>query len=127
MTSATSSWQVVADVAKNRFLHSDRYPSASLASRSMKRGEQGLDLWVDFTLHGTKKTLVMPVQIELSKCRARLACAFSFDRGDFGIVDSGSLEAVVSDTAVVRAMIDVPRKSAPASCTDPDRATGGGG
>lgn len=118
MTSATASWHVVADVAKDRFLHVDRFPSASLASRSLKRGEEGLDLWLDFTLHGTKKTLVMPARVELSTCRARLSCEFSFQRQDFGIVDAGSLEAVVSDTAVVRATIDVLRKGAPASCAE---------
>jgi polyisoprenoid-binding protein YceI len=123
MSSATSTPQLAADVAKNRFLHADRYPSASLESRSMKRGAEGLELWLDFTIHGTKRTLVMPAKVELSTCRAKLACEFAFDRQTYGIIDTGSLDSLVSDTVVVRATIDVARKSAPASCAA--KPTGG--
>ncbi len=117
MSSATSSLQMVADVAKERFLHTDRFPAGSLVSRSMQRGVAGLDVWVDFTIHGTKKTLVVPATVELSTCRAKVSCEFSFDRGEYGIVDAGSLESLVSDTTIVRAVIDVARAGAPASCT----------
>lgn len=122
MASATSSWQVVADVAKERFLHTDQYPRATILSRSLARGPHGLEVWIDFTLHGTKRTIIVPASVELSACRARFSFEFSFNRHDFGIVDSGSLESFVSDTAVVRTTVDVARKSAPASCSAAKRS-----
>jgi len=117
ISSATSSLAVVADVAKTRFLHTDRFPKSAFVSRGMQRGAQGLELFVDFTLHGTKKTLVVPATVEVTPCRARFSCAFAFSREAFGVVDDGSIEAFVSDEAVVRAVVDVARKGAPPSCT----------
>lgn len=117
MSNATSAWDSATDIAKSRFLHTDRFPLSTFSSVSMKRTHSGVDVWADFTLHGTKKRLVIPAIIVLDACRARFACELSLDRGEYGIVDDGSLDSIVSDEVVVRVAIDVPRRNAPATCS----------
>jgi len=116
IASATSVWQTAADVGKARFLHTDRFPRSTFSTLSMKPTAGGVDVWVDFTLHGTKKTLVVPAVIGVDPCRARFSCEFSIDRGQFGVTDDGTLESIVSDEVIVRVAIDVPRKNAPSTC-----------
>jgi polyisoprenoid-binding protein YceI len=118
--SATSTIGAVADIAKARFLHADRYPEARVTTRSLRRAaaeaDHDLVLYVDFTLHGTTRTLAVPADVQVTACRARLDCAFTFQRSDFGVVDDGNLEALVSDGVEIRVAIDVAREDAPAHC-----------
>lgn len=120
MATATSSITAVADIAKARFLHVDRFPTAAVATRSLRRAppdtEQGYLLYADFTLHGTTRTIAVPADITVDACRARMACAFTIHRSDFGVVDDGNLEALVSDDVEIRVVVDVRREGAPAGC-----------
>jgi polyisoprenoid-binding protein YceI len=116
LTSATAAFDTVADIAKTRFLHVTRYPEARVVSRSMRRAEEGLLLYADFDLHGTTKTIAVPVTIAIDACRARVECEFTFRRSDFGVVDEGNLESLVSDDIDLKAVIDVPRTGAPRTC-----------
>ena len=119
---ATASFDTVAEIAKSRFLHVTRYPEARVISRSLRPVEEGLLLYADFTLHGTTKTIAVPLTIELDACRAKIECEFTFRRSDFGVVDDGNLEALVSDDIDLKAVIDVPRTGAPKSCRRPPPA-----
>lgn len=123
--SATSSIAAVADIAKARFLHADRFPEARVTTLSMRRApaeaERDLLLYVDYTLHGTKRTLAVPADVTVTACRARFDCSFTFRRSDFGVVDDGNLEALVSDDVEIRVVLDVPRERAPADCASAPR------
>ena len=120
MATATSSIASVADVAKARFLHVEKHPTAAMETRSVRRAppesEQGYLLYADFTLHGTTRTIAVPADITIDACRARMTCAFTIHRSDFGVIDDGNLEALVSDDVEIRVTVDVPRTSAPAAC-----------
>ena len=74
-------------------------------------------MYGDFDFHGTKKSLVVPVAIEVDECSVHLSCAFSIDRRVFGAVSDGSLDPLVSDAVEVRISVDAPRKKAPAKCS----------
>jgi len=120
MATATSSIASVADVAKARFLHVEKHPTAAMATRSVRRAppesEQGYLLYADFTLHGTRRTIAVPADLAIDDCRARLTCAFTIHRSDFGVIDDGNLEALVSDDVEIRVTVDVARTNAPATC-----------
>lgn len=116
LATATAAFDTVADIAKTRFLHVTRFPEAKVTSRSLRKAEEGLLLYADFTLHGTTRTIAVPLTIEMTPCRARIECEFTFRRSDFGVVDDGNLESLVSDDIDLKATIDVPRRGAPATC-----------
>ncbi len=116
LATATAAFDSVADIAKTRFLHVTRYPEARVTSRSLRPAEDGLLLYADFTLHGTTKTIAVPLTIEMDACRAKVECEFTFRRSDFGVVDDGNLESLVSDDIDLKAVIDVPRTGAPKTC-----------
>ncbi|MBL9024510.1 MAG: YceI family protein [Myxococcales bacterium] len=116
-TAVDSTLPIVADIAKDQFLHTYRFPTARFASRSLRRAETGLELYGNFDFHGTQKSLVVPASIEVDSCRVRIGCEFAIDRRAFGAVSDGSLDGIVSDSVVVRIAADVARKGAPASCS----------
>jgi polyisoprenoid-binding protein YceI len=127
MSTATTSWQLIADIAMSNFLHAPAHPLATFATRSLRAvpaadggdAAPNLEVYADFTLHGTKKTVVVPGRLDIDACRARFRCEFTIQRSTFGTVDEGSYETFVSDDAVVRIVVDVPRRAAPASCGAP--------
>ncbi len=108
-TVAESSLQLVADIAREEFLHTSRHPSARFTSRALRRTAEGLDLYGELDFHGTKKSIVVPARIDVEACRVRLACEFTIDRRAFGAVSEGALDPLVSDSVVVRIAADVPR------------------
>lgn len=115
-TEVESSIQLVADIAKDQFLHTYRYPSARFESRALRKSEDGLQLYGRLDFHGTQKNVAVPASIEVDACRVRVACEFAIDRRAFGAVSDGSLDGLVSDSVVVRIGADVPRRGAPATC-----------
>jgi polyisoprenoid-binding protein YceI len=125
ITSATASWQLVADVAMSDFLHAQQHPEAIFTTRSIRRApEGGLEVFADFTLHGVKKTVIVPAAIQVDPCRAKLTCEFEIERSVFGTVDDGSYESFVSDDVVIRIAIDVARLDAPQTCAKDKRPAG---
>lgn len=110
-TSAQASWDLVADVAKNEFLHTAEFPQARFASRALRKQPEGaLLLYGDLTLHGTTLGVSVPLSLRLGRCTLGVATEFSIDRRAFGAISAGSLDAVVSDSVVVRITGELPRK-----------------
>ncbi|HTJ82010.1 MAG TPA: YceI family protein [Polyangiaceae bacterium] len=119
--SAESSLGVVADIAKDQFLHTAQFPVARFTSSSLRKRPDGeYDLYGDLELCGTKKSLVVQATIAVDPCRIAVNSEFSIDRRIFGAVSDGSLDGIVSDTVVVRIQADVKRSSAPATCAAED-------
>jgi polyisoprenoid-binding protein YceI len=119
--SAESSLGVVADIARDQFLHVDRFPAAAFRSSSLRRRPDGrYDLYGELELTGTKKSLVVQADLSVSACFVRVDSEFGIDRRVFGAVSDGGLDGVVSDTVVIRIHANVKRRSAPATCVAPD-------
>jgi len=116
-TNVESSIQLVADIAKDQFLHTYQHPSARFTSRALRKATSGgLELWGDLDFHGTKKSLVVPATIEVDACWIKLACEFAIDRRTFGAVSDGSLDGVVSDEVTIRFEADIRREGAAEGC-----------
>ncbi|NUP09381.1 MAG: YceI family protein [Polyangiaceae bacterium] len=110
-TSAEASWQVVADIARDQFLHVGQFPEARFTSRSLRKGEEGnFVFYGTLVLHGTSQSLSAPMTLQIEPCRVQGFVEFSIDRRSFGVISDGGLDGVVSDTVVVRIGLDVPRK-----------------
>jgi len=115
--SAESSLGVVADIAKDQFLHSVQFPIARFTSSSLRKRPDGtFDLYGELELCGTKKSLVVPATIAINACRIEVKSEFAVDRHVFGAVSDGSFEGLVSDMVTLRIQADVRRSSAPPSC-----------
>ncbi|MFO0548616.1 MAG: YceI family protein [Polyangiaceae bacterium] len=113
VTVATSSLQIVADIARDKFLHAGDYPTARFATRSLRPGlEAGsYTLFGDLTLHGKTLSLSMPAHVVADDCHVSIDVEFGVDRQAFGVVATGVLEDVVSNTVVVRIKTSVLRQS----------------
>lgn len=110
-TNVTASWQVVADIARDQFLHSGSFPTARFTSSAVRKNPDGTyTLYGALTFHGTTKTLSTPVTMTLERCRVGLAIEFVIDRREFGAVSDGSLDGLVSDSVVVRVKADLKRQ-----------------
>ena len=98
MASATTSWLLVADIAMSDFLEAPKHPRALFATRSLRKllgskdepDSPNLEVYADFTLHGTKRTLVVPASFSVDRCRARLRCEFTIQRSAFGAVKNAA-------------------------------------
>lgn len=111
-TAAQASWQLVADIAKEEFLHTSQHPAARFTSAAWRKSEEGdFDLYGTLTLHGVDKTLSTPAKIVAEPCTLGVAIEFAVDRRAFGAISTGSLDPVVSDTVVVRILADIARES----------------
>ena len=63
-TSAEASWDLVAEIAANEFLHVSSFPEARFVSRALRKRQDGAyDLFGELELHGTKKNVVVPATI----------------------------------------------------------------
>ncbi len=119
--SAESSLGVVADIAREQFLHVDRFPAARFRSSALRRRADGrYDLYGELELHGTKKSVEVQADLRVSSCFVTVDSEFGIDRRVFGAVSDGGLDGVVSDTVVIRIRANVKRRAAPATCVAPE-------
>ena len=124
VASATASWQLVADVARDEFLHSAQHPRGAFQSVSLVDApcdeapcpSGRYVVFGDLTLHGTKHRISFPLDLTMSECVAETKVEFEIDRQAFGIRNEGPYEPLVSDTVVVRIGAKVPLRGRPASC-----------
>lgn len=122
VTSATASWQLVADVARDEFLHTGQHPQARFVSRALRKADGGeFDLYGDLTLHGVTLPLKTQARLAVEKCAVHTHVEFAIDRRAFGAISSGGLDGVVSDNVVVRIDVAAPRSRA--DCPAPQATT----
>lgn len=124
-SSATASWQLVADIAKDQFLHTGTYPRATLTSSALRKEPDGkVTMFATLDFHGTQQTLAAPATLTVVKCEATFFTEFAIDRRKFGAISDGGLDGVVSDNVVVRVKGKVAREApgcaAPAKPTTPE-------
>lgn len=124
VASATASWQLVADVARDEFLHGAQHPRGSFQSVALVDApcEQAscpsgrYVVFGDLTLHGTTHRISFPLELRMSECLAETNVEFEIDRQAFGIRNEGPYEPLVSDMVVVRIRAKVPLRDRPATC-----------
>lgn len=125
VASAAASWQLVADIARDEFLHAGQYPRGSFTSVAltplpceMEEPCEGpaFTLYGDLSLHGTTRRISMPVDLRVTACEAIARIEVTIDRQEFGIADDGAYEGLVSDDVVVRILATVPLKDRGPSC-----------
>ncbi len=122
--SAEASWSLVADIARDHFLHVGAHPKARFASTALRKNPKGgYTLYGNLSFHGTTKSLATPAELTIGRCRVALGVEFSIDRHAFGAVSEGSLESVVSDTVVIRIRADLPRAGAGEACKATEKAS----
>jgi hypothetical protein len=90
-----------ADIAGTRanmlekVLETEKYPFALIAASGPARaGEAALE--VAITLHGTKRSLPVPVRIEMGADDVRVSGRLSFDQSDFGIAPFSILGGAIA-------------------------------
>lgn len=109
-TNVTASWQVVADIARDQFLHSGSFPTARFTSTAVRKNEDGtFTVYGSLDFHGTTKTLSTPVKMTMELCKIGLMIEFVIDRREFGAISDGSLDGLVSDSVVIRVQVDLKR------------------
>jgi polyisoprenoid-binding protein YceI len=124
VASATASWQLVADIARDEFLHGAQHPRGAFQSVAMT--DAPCDdtpcppgryvVFGDLTLHGTTHRISFPLQLTMSECLAETKVEFEIDRQVFGIRNEGPYEPLVSDTVVVRIRATLPLLGRPSTC-----------
>ncbi len=125
IASAAASWQLVADIARDEFLHAGAHPRGSFTSVALAPIPCAVEpcegpaftLFGDLVLHGTTRRISMPVDLRVTSCDAIARIEVTIDRQEFGIADDGAYEGLVSNDVVVRIQATVPLKDRAASCT----------
>lgn len=118
-TDARASWQVAADIARDKFLHAGSYPEAVFSSSAIRRRaepEGGFTLYGALQLHGTSQTLSTPAVLEVEPCKLKLGVEFAIDRRTFGVINDTGYDPFVSDTVVVRIAAEAPRGAGSPAC-----------
>lgn len=126
VASAANDWQLVADIARDEFLHAGAHPRGSFTSvalapipcESEPCEGPGFTLFGDLVLHGVTRRISMPIDLRVTSCEAIARIEVTIDRQEFGITDDGGYEGLVSDDVVVRIHATVPLKDRAASCVD---------
>lgn len=78
-----------------KVLETEKYPFALIGASGPARAG-GASLEVAITLHGTKRTLPVPVRIELGADDLRVSGRLSFDQSDFGIAPFSILGGAIA-------------------------------
>lgn len=113
--SARASWDLVEQVAQQRFLVVDRYPEASFRGHALREGRE-LFVVGELTVRATTRALRVPVVLTVEPCILRVDSAFTIDRQELGVATTGVVEGVVGDDITVTIAIAVVRPTAPATC-----------
>lgn len=92
------------DVAKN--------PKATFESTKIEPGNSGSNYTItgNFDLHGVKKSISFPANIQVTADSAAVDAEFAINRKDFGIVYAGKADDLIRDAVVIKLNLRVPRK-----------------
>ena len=92
------------DVAKN--------PKATFESTKIEPGNSGSNHTItgNFDLHGVKKSITFPANIQVTADSAAVDAEFAINRKDFGIVYAGKADDLIRDAVVIKLNLRVPRK-----------------
>src|SRR6266571_5140192 len=90
-----------------------KYPKATFVSTKIEpAATSGATHGVtgNFDLHGVKKSITFPANIQIGPDRVAVNAEFAINRKDFGIVYAGKADDLIRDGVVIRLTLNVPRK-----------------
>jgi polyisoprenoid-binding protein YceI len=122
VTSANAAVGVVADIGKsNKFLDAVTYPTARFSSRALTQtADSATEIFGQVMMHGTTKTIRVPVTVTVDSCKVDVATSFAFNRHDYHIDSDGSIDGLVGNSVVLRIDAHPPRQSRSPRCASPD-------
>jgi len=89
-----------------------KFPKATFVTTEIKPGGPGgatHTVTGNLELHGVKKSITFPAQIEVTDETASLNSDFAINRKDFGILYPGKSDDLIRDEVVIRLSIKAPR------------------
>jgi polyisoprenoid-binding protein YceI len=84
------------------FFDVEKFPRATFTSTSIAPAEGGFTVTGNLDLHGVKKSITFPAQIEAGADKVTAKAEFSVMRFDFGIVYPGKPDDLIRDEVVVK-------------------------
>ncbi len=120
MKSGTTSNKEYERIAKSKdFLDVQQFPTATFDVRSLTKKPEAnsYDMVAVLDLHGTQKALTVPFRFRVDACTTVATTTFSIDRRKFGVSSDGLFDSMASDNLDIRVQLQVPRSTAPATCT----------
>jgi polyisoprenoid-binding protein YceI len=90
-----------------------KYPKATFTSTKIEPNTAGgatHNITGDFDLHGVKKSVTFPANIQLASDKVTVNAEFSINRKDWGIVYAGKTDDLIRDGVVMKLALNLPRK-----------------
>jgi len=90
-----------------------KYPKATFVSTKIEPATAGgatHSVTGNFDLHGVKKSITFPANIQIGPDRVLVNAEFAINRKDFGIVYAGKADDLIRDGVVIKLTLNVPRK-----------------
>lgn len=90
-----------------------KYPKATFGSTKIEASATAgatHTITGNFDLHGVKKAITFPANIQLTSDQVKVNAEFAINRKDFGIVYAGKTDDLIRDGVVIKLSLDVPRK-----------------
>jgi polyisoprenoid-binding protein YceI len=103
MTSVAGTVGMVTKIVRSeKFLHVERYPSASFVSAELSDDGDGTGrVRGVLSLRGVSRSIEVPGSFGFVGSRLRIQSEFTIDRRDYGSQNDGALDALVADDVVV--------------------------
>ena len=88
-----------------------KYPKATFVSTKIEPASgSNYTITGNLELHGVKKSITFPANIQVSADSAAVDAEFAINRKDFGIVYAGKADDLIRDAVVIKLNLRVPRK-----------------
>jgi polyisoprenoid-binding protein YceI len=95
------------------FFNVARFPKATFVSTRIEPASSGgatHSVTGNFELHGVKKSITFPANIQVTPDSVSVAAEFAINRKDFGIVYAGKADDLIRDGVVIKLSLQVSRK-----------------
>lgn len=104
---------LVKHLKSNDFFDVEKFPKATFASTSVKKGgDKGTHTVTgNLTLHGVTKSIVFPATIKAGPAGVDVDAEFAINRKDFGLVYPGKPDDLIRDDVVIKLTIRAQPKS----------------
>ena len=103
--------QLTAHLKTPDFFDVAKFPKATFASTKIeKNGDGPYTVTGNFDLHGVKRSISFPANIEVNSDTVSVNAEFAINRKDFGIVYPGKPDDLIRDDVLLKLNLRVPRK-----------------
>lgn len=96
------------------FFEVAKFPTATFTSTKIEpdaaKGGNNFTVTGDLDLHGVKKTITFPAEINIAADEVTVDADFSINRKDFGILYAGKADDLIRDNVVIKLDLKAPRK-----------------